>query len=61
MEGIPIRKNLSGDPTCLTFDTFVSKDGRTFFLLKETLRKDFIIRYENKALWINNQRFYSAK
>ncbi|HLX54421.1 MAG TPA: hypothetical protein VKR58_10790 [Aquella sp.] len=48
-------------PDMSNYDTFVFKDGRTFFLLKGTTRKDFIIRYENKELWINNERFYRTK
>jgi hypothetical protein len=48
-------------PDMSNYDTFVFKDGRTFFLLKGTIRKDFILRYENKELWINNERFYTTK
>jgi len=45
-------------PDMSNYDTFVSKDGRTLFLLKGTTRKDFILRYKNRELWINNDRFY---
>lgn len=40
------------------YDTFVFKDGRTFYLMKGTISKDYILRVDNKELWINNERFY---
>lgn len=48
-------------PDMSNCDTFVFKDGRAFFLLKGTIKKDFILRYENRELWINNERFYRTK
>ena len=45
-------------PDMSNYDTFVFKDGRTFFLMKGTISKNYILRFDNKELWINNERFY---
>jgi hypothetical protein len=45
-------------PDMSGYDTFTFKDGRIFFLVKGTIKKDFILRFENKELWINNVHFY---
>jgi len=48
-------------PDMLNYDTFVFKVGDTLFLAKGTLKKDFILRFENNELWVNNERFYRIK
>ena len=48
-------------PDMSNYDTFVFKDGRTFFLMKGTIIKNYILRFDNKELWINNERFYRIK
>lgn len=43
------------------YETFESKDGGALFFRRGTIRKDFILRYDNKELWNNNERFYRSQ
>ncbi len=39
-------------------ELFKLKDGRLIYLLKGTIKKDYIIRNDSNSLWINNQLFF---
>ena len=64
------RKNNSGNSDSLgltdtldytKLEPFKLKDGRKVYLLRGTIKKDFIISSDSDCIWLNNQQFFKKE